>query len=198
MILGHHLIVVGYGHWMPNDIRGSYSRRVASPELDSLAEIHLGRKEVQPSAEQLKTFLKKAERKLDFPLRWWNENDRLAIADSIATWIQTNRLICYAAAILPNHIHLLVRRHCITGQTMLTGLRDTVRLALAAPTEKPHPIVSSGGADWFQSSKQQLMRTMDYIHRNPPKHRLPEQNFPFLTPYDGWPHRRVDPMTPPV
>jgi hypothetical protein len=28
MIIGHHLIWILYGHWLPNDLRGSGSSRV--------------------------------------------------------------------------------------------------------------------------------------------------------------------------
>jgi hypothetical protein len=58
MILAHHIILTGYGHWLPNDPRGSLSKELRAEQLGDLGEIHYGRKPVQPPKpeKQLRTW----------------------------------------------------------------------------------------------------------------------------------------------
>ena len=81
VVIGYHLIVTGYGHWPPNDPRGSGSSRVASGELRRLGPIHFGQMKAQPSRrDNYKVFKDSVE-------KMWNavhcirrnpERDRLA------------------------------------------------------------------------------------------------------------------------
>ncbi|HEX9660013.1 MAG TPA: hypothetical protein VGA18_06905, partial [Rhodothermales bacterium] len=43
-IIAHHLIWTLYGHWLPNDLRGSGSDVVRDPKLQPLGDVHQGRK----------------------------------------------------------------------------------------------------------------------------------------------------------
>src|SRR4051812_47628804 len=79
IIIGHHLILMGYGHWLPNDPRGSGSEEIRQEKLDDLGSIHHGRKKPQPSRDELKAFYKEAEPLLEFPRLWYDRNgDRRA------------------------------------------------------------------------------------------------------------------------
>lgn len=40
MVLAHHLILTGYGHWLPNDPRGSFSETIAAGKLIPAGDIH--------------------------------------------------------------------------------------------------------------------------------------------------------------
>ena len=64
MVLAYHIVLTGYGHWLPNDIRGSLSHTIHSPALAELGDIHYGRKPVQPSRAELRGFHKRAKEKL--------------------------------------------------------------------------------------------------------------------------------------
>lgn len=44
IVIAHHLVLMGYGHWLPNDIRGSGSDEIRNELLAVLGEIHHGRK----------------------------------------------------------------------------------------------------------------------------------------------------------
>ena len=46
IIIAHHLVFYGYGHWVPDDIRGSGSTEIRSPKLEKLGLIHFGRKKL--------------------------------------------------------------------------------------------------------------------------------------------------------
>jgi hypothetical protein len=43
-----HLVLTGYGHWLPNDPRGSGSEEIRKLGLEMLGPIHFGSKRVQP------------------------------------------------------------------------------------------------------------------------------------------------------
>lgn len=62
-VLAHHLIWTLYGHWLPNDPRGSGSSSFIDEKLAPLGEIHQGRKpeSEQPSRRELRTFQRHAE-----------------------------------------------------------------------------------------------------------------------------------------
>ena len=63
-VLAHHLIWTGYGHWLPNDPRGSGSKIVRSEILDGLGPIHYGRKAVQPRRQLVRDFYEDAHSRL--------------------------------------------------------------------------------------------------------------------------------------
>lgn len=43
IVIAHHLVMTLYGHWLPNDLRGSGSEELRNPELEELGPIHFGR-----------------------------------------------------------------------------------------------------------------------------------------------------------
>jgi hypothetical protein len=129
-VIGHHLILTGYGHWLPNDVRGSGSREVRSEELQPLGEIHFGRKEVQPPREELREFHLQAVEKLYHPVLWFDEAKRQAIAYAFQKVVTRRSYTVWACAILRNHPHLCIRRHRDDALTMWTELARASREAL--------------------------------------------------------------------
>jgi hypothetical protein len=65
VILASHLILSGYGHWLSNDPCGSGSEEIRKDELKLLGDIHLGRKRIQPSKQELREFYRRANKLLD-------------------------------------------------------------------------------------------------------------------------------------
>ena len=190
MVIAHHLILTGYGHWLPNDPRGSMSLKTYSPELAQLAEAHFGRRQRQPTLAQLRAFYRKAEGMLAFPVLWFDENARDTIAGAIGGAIESRRLTCYACAVLRNHVHLLIRKHGLSGEEMSHRFRDAARAAIAGADlcNAGHPVFSADVCDHYKSDPQSVRACIDYIRANPRRHRLPPQTHEFIAPYDDWPH----------
>ncbi|MBI3864453.1 MAG: hypothetical protein HY290_21435 [Planctomycetia bacterium] len=92
IVIGHHQILHGYGHWLPNDPRGSGSQEIRDEKFADLGPVHFGRKQVQPSRQALREFRREAEPLLDFPLIWFDDAKRQALGDSIAQVIRD--IIC--------------------------------------------------------------------------------------------------------
>src|SRR2546421_522586 len=82
VILAQHIILTGYGHWLPNDPRGSGSIELRKPALEDLGPIHHGRKKIQPPRSELKTFYRDALSKLQYQPLWFNPAMRQAIAEA--------------------------------------------------------------------------------------------------------------------
>src|SRR5690242_11069894 len=94
-VIAHHLILTGYGHWLPNDIRGSGSVEVTQEKLKELGPIHYGRKRIQPSRQEVSQFFRKAEPLLKFERIWFDHAKRQAIGEAFAQVI-ANRYMVWA------------------------------------------------------------------------------------------------------
>src|ERR1700722_1856325 len=182
-IIGHHLILTGYGHWLPNDVRGSGSTEVRSEELRDLGEIHLGRKAVQPPRNELREFHAEAAEKLYHPVLWFDEAKRQAIAEAFAQVIVKQKYTVWACAILRNHAHLCVRRHRDDALTMWTHFATASRPAIS----ENHPVWSARPYKVFMYEPDDVRSRIQYVENNPIKEGLPAQTYPFVTPYNNWP-----------
>ena len=190
IIIGHHLVLHGYGHWLPNDPRGSGSTEIRQEKLADLGPVHFGRKRQQPPRAELREFGRVAEPLLDCPLLWFDVAKRQALAESIEHAVRCGGYTVWACAVMRNHIHLCVRRHRDDAKTMWDKFADqtAAKLRLFANIPARHPIWSQRPYKVFLYTPADVRRVVAYIERNPAKDGLPPQSFSFITPYDGWPH----------
>jgi len=192
MVIAHHLILTGYGHWLPNDPRGSMSQKVHTSELAKLAAGHFGRRRTQPSREELKAFYRKAKAVLVYPVIWFESAERQAIAEAFGEVIAAEKLTCYSCAVLSNHAHLLIRKHRLKGEQIVSMLKDSARGRLREKGLVPrdHPVFSADMFQAFKSDPQAVKACTTYIEGNFAKHNLPPLKYPFVTPYDNWPFHK--------
>lgn len=188
IIIAHHLVLHAYGHWLPNDPRGSGSVELRQEKFADLGPIHTGRKPVQPSRAELKRFWNKARPRLEYPLLWFDEAKRQALGDAFAEVIRRERYTVWACAVLSNHAHLCIRRHRDDGRTMWQKLAaaSQQRLRLFADVPADHPIWSERPYVVFLYVPDEVRARVRYIEGNPAKESLPPQRLPFVAPYDGW------------
>ena len=195
-VIAHHLILTGYGHWLPNDPRGSGSTQVRKEPLRQLGDLHHGRKNVQPPRSELKHFHHAAEPLLEHEVLWFDNAKRQALTDAFARVIANHRYTCYACAVLRNHAHLCIRRHRDSGRRIWTRLAQdaTTGLRLFADIPQDHPIWSKRPYIVFLYTPSDIQRTIRYIAHNLTKHRLdPPLSTPFVKTYDNWPHPPPNP-----
>jgi REP element-mobilizing transposase RayT len=188
LVVGHHLVWTAYGWWLPNDPRGSSSRQVRVPRVAELGELHQGRKAVQPSTEELREFCRRARPVLAHPVLAFGEEEVAVLAESFRHTIRQRRYTCYACAIMPEHVHLLIRIHRDRAEQMQAQLQDASRDALIAAGRRRgnHPVWGGRGWKGFQFTRRDMERTVRYIEDNPAERGLPPQPWDFVTPYDGW------------
>ena len=190
IIIAHHIILHGYGHWLANDIRGSGSQELRQEKFADLGEVHFGRKAVQPPRELLREFYREARGRLEYSQLWFDDGKRRAIGGSIGTVIAKEKYTCWACAVMKNRVHLCIRRHRDDGHTMWRKFADAARqpLRIFADIDDEHPVWSNRPYVVFQYTTEDVRRVVKYIERNPEKEFMSPQTWPFVMTYDGWPH----------
>lgn len=193
MVIAHHLIWTAYGWWLPNDPRGSMSKYIDQDLLSELGELHYGRKRIQPASRTIREFYDRAKSLLKDDLLTFTSDEVGAIATAFANTISSERYTCYACAIMPDHVHLVIRKHRDLAEGMILKLQiasmQTVRAM--GRRDSGHPVWGGSGWKVFLDTPQDIRRTVKYAQDNPIKSRMPPQNWEFVSPYDGWPfHKR--------
>jgi REP element-mobilizing transposase RayT len=190
LVIAHHLVWTAYGWWLPNDPRGSTSRTVVQPHIAALGAHHYGRQREQPPPAVIRQFQQRADAALAHPRLERFDIDVECVAAAFADAINAQTYTCYACAIMPDHVHLLMRKHRHTAETMVTVLQHASRGALiqAGHRSDSHPVWTSGhGWRGFLDHPDAVQRTIRYIRNNPVKMHRPEQRWDFVTTYDRWP-----------
>lgn len=198
-VIAYHLIWTGYGWWLPNDLRGSTSHYIASDLLRELADLHFGRKKLQPARRNLLDFFDQAHERLDHPVLTFNDTMLAVIARAFETVIASENYTCYACAVMRDHVHLVIRKHKHMAEEMIRNLQRESHLALrgAGLVNFEHPVWGGHGWKVFLDRPDDIRRTMKYVRDNPIPFRTPVQEWPFVAPYDGWPlHPGHNPNSP--
>ena len=190
IVIAYHLIWTVYGWWLPNDLRGSTSKTIAADRIAALGELHYGRKTIQPAARDVRAFYEQAARVLKHPLLEIRNAAVDMVAAAFANVIAQQRYTCFACAIMPDHVHILIRKHKHSAEEMIELLQNAARWKLIEANLRPsdHPVWTSGGG-WsvFLDHPDEVERTIPYIEDNPKKIGLSAQAWSFVVPYDRWP-----------
>jgi REP element-mobilizing transposase RayT len=199
IVIAHHLVWTLYGWWLPNDPRGSMSQTIRNDIIADLGKLHFGRKKVQPASGTIREFYERAASTLLHPLLSIGPSELVAIGQAFRESISLHCYTCYACAIMPDHIHILIRKHKHLAEQMIWNLQEASRLRLRDLGLRPtnHPVWGGPGWKVFQDHPDDIRRTIKYIDDNPLPLRMPRQQWEFVTPYDGWPlHPGHNPNSP--
>ncbi len=126
MIIGFHLTWTTYGHWFPNDLRGSWSDEVWKPELAGIQALDDGRKVTRPRpvpGGRLQDFLTQGRSQLKWDTVQLTESEILVVAAAFADVAASAALEVSACAILANHAHVVVERNDSTYERMVSHLK---------------------------------------------------------------------------
>lgn len=154
MVIAHHLMWTLYGWWLPNDPRGSTSHSIRSDALKDLGGFHYGRKRIQPAGRVIRVFYQQAEQILQHDLLTFSPNDFQTVARAFSKAIPRCGYTCYALAIMPDHVHLIIRKHRDRAEAMIEQLQELTRDALieADMRHPEHPVWATGGYKVFLDS----------------------------------------------
>jgi REP element-mobilizing transposase RayT len=189
MVAGYHLIWTVYGYWLPNDPRGSTSKEIRVEPLSDLGEIHYGRKPVQPPNKKIREFHEQAQEILRHPVLTFNDDDIELLGKVFGEIIAERQYVCYACAIMPDHVHMLIRRHHDRAEDMIQQFQEISRGVLIEDGRRTatHPVWTKGpGWKTFVNTQQQFQNEIRYIERNPQGIGRPRQAWRFASAYDGW------------
>ncbi len=190
IVIAYHLIWTAYGWWLPNDPRGSTSKTVASSGIAALGDVHFGRRKMQPAGHVVREFYDRASQTLKHELLEVRNEAVVVVGEAFAQVIAARQYTCYACAIMPDHVHILIRKHRDTAEEMIGALQIASRNALVSQGIRPseHPVWTSGsGWKVFLDHPDVVERTIRYVEKNPLEIGLPKQHWPFVTKYDRWP-----------
>jgi REP element-mobilizing transposase RayT len=191
IIVAGHLVISGYGHWLPNDPRGSGSTGFREDGLDELGPIHTGRKRVQPPRDELREFYRKAEPLLQHKTLWFDGAKRQAVADGFAQIVRDLGYTVWACAVCRNHAHLVVRRHRDSLEVIWDRFASGAAKLLKErfpPIARDHPVWAHRPYVVYVYDPLGIRSRIKYVDDNPLKERLPRQSHRFVQAYDGWPY----------
>ncbi len=178
MIIAYHTIFTTYGTWLPNDPRGSYSRKIYNDQLRALDTIKYGRQNPIPAKKLLRRFWTAATPHLSRPPFFIDDNSRPIIAAAFNKVIQRLDIKVPACAIMNDHIHMVVLRSKYKIEYLVNQLKGTATKALKL---KQTPW-SRGCWKVFIADTEALQAAVDYIQTNPTCAGLPVQSWDFVTP----------------
>jgi REP element-mobilizing transposase RayT len=143
----------------------------------------------------VREFYQQATSRSLYPVIRFDDLQIQEIGRAFAAVVQEHRYTCYACAIMPDHVHLVIRKHRHVGEQMIEHFQRTSRIADCFVGNFPsaHPIWTKGGWDRFLDSAMAVRSRIRYVEGNPEKEGLPRQLWPFVVAYDGWPFHRKRP-----
>jgi REP element-mobilizing transposase RayT len=100
---------------------------------------------------------------------------------------------------MPDHVHLLIRKHRDLAEEMIEKIQTFSRLRLSEHGLRAadHPTWTRGGWKVILDHPDEVRRTIRYIENNPLKAKLPAQKWWFVHEYDNWPlHDGHSPKSP--
>jgi REP-associated tyrosine transposase len=189
IILAYHIMWTAYGWWLPNDPRGSTSRTIRNDLVAELGEVHFGRKQVQPAGKDIRAFYGQAAATLKHELLQFAPDQFPLVARALGETIRDHKYTCYGCAVMPDHVHVLIRRHRDQAEDMLANLQSEScsRVSAFGLRAGGHPAWTRGGWKVFLDHPDDIRRTIRYIEDNPLKMGLGGQDWDFVEGYDGWP-----------
>jgi hypothetical protein len=195
-VIGFHVIGCTYGFWLPNEERGSCSDFVRSPALAKFGPPNTvdHRRSVAraPYDVEIRRMMKSA---LRYPPVEFTDAQIAAVGRGITREIERFRAApMYAFAQLRNHFHYVcgpcrydIRRFegrlkgAATRQLLEEGLHPLSRFAdMDGTVPSPWSV-----KPWvvYLFTAEDVTRSIDYVHANLRRARLPEQRYSFLVPY---------------
>jgi REP element-mobilizing transposase RayT len=185
IIIAHHLVLMGYGHWLPNDIRGSGSDEIRKELLRELGGIHNGRKIVQPTRPQLRAFHGAGEPLLEQEVLWFAANHRESIAQAFAETAERFGYVVWARAVLKNHAHLVVKRHQHRHDVMWRTFAEAAAQSLRVIADLPprHRVWGERPFSRFLYTPCDVRTRIKYVNENPENEGLPPQTWEFVQEY---------------
>jgi REP element-mobilizing transposase RayT len=196
-MIAFHGILTAYGFWLPNDPRGSWSDFVAAWELyragGPATKVDTRRSVAHASHDQKKRFATK-QLLLREPVTFSGLQAR-EIARGFARAVSRSGHEILACAIMPEHVHVVVKASSFPPRNMIGHLKREASLALKVAGIHPFqaefeasgvlPMCWADGC-WnvFLDTPEAVLRAIEYVRNNPIKEGKPVQRWSFVTPFE--------------
>jgi REP element-mobilizing transposase RayT len=194
MVRWYHAIFSTYGHWLPNDPRGSWSDFIHAYELYRYgggATTVSGKRSYAHDAHPV-AFRREAKMMLKYPPARFDAPCRNVIGLGFARACATFEFKLHACAIGSDHVHLVASRdQRRTIERMVATLKAYATFAMTeyachpmarfATRSTPTPWGKNGWSV-FISDEDQLRCAIRYVNNHPMKEGLPAQSWSFVKP----------------
>ncbi|MEM8737892.1 MAG: transposase [Planctomycetota bacterium] len=188
MVIAYHLVLTAYGFWLPNDPRGSWSEVVRATELRAFGPAtKVNTKQSRAGATHDRAARDAAKRAMKYPAVRFNGTQARAVARGIGEVVTAHQLSIHAAAVMPDHVHLVVARH---GALTIEGIGRRIK---AKATQRLNAEgIGVGRSPWargqwsvFLRDAEAVRRTVRYVEQNPVRAGLKKQDWKFVTFWRG-------------
>jgi len=196
-MLARHITFSAYGFWPSNDPRGSGSSRVRAQHLYAVggAATKVDARRSVAGREHDRQLGQRIRENLKFPPVTLTGHQARAIGRAIGTVCPKIDLVVFALAVLPNHVHLVVREHHFEPDELIACLQRAATRQLNA--EDLHPFVAhrrpngklptpwtQKGWTVFLDTDQEVRHAIQYVEFNPEKDGLPRQHWSCVVPFE--------------
>jgi REP-associated tyrosine transposase len=194
-IIAYHIVFGAYGFWLPNDPRGSWSKYVWTKRLQPFGRPEPVRAGYEPTIDDELRRLE-MKRQLCYPAVRFSGEQALVVANGFAEIIHRLGLVIYAAAIVPDHVHLVAARQEMHAETIAGYLKRAAARKLRK--ENVHPLAAyrdSRGrlpSPWVEHGWKVFLHTPEeielailYVTNNPLEAGLRAQRWSWIKPYDA-------------
>ncbi|REK19079.1 MAG: hypothetical protein DWQ37_02650 [Planctomycetota bacterium] len=189
MIRACHVIWGVYGFWLPNDPRGSWSEFVASWELARHGKATRGQLKSVERAE-LEKWRKRAVESLRYPPVRLTGVQGHAVGVGFGNAVRKSKFTILACSILPEHVHLVVRRHRFSMEQVCILLKGEATKQLHREGRHPMAAFARNGkvpSLWqeglwkvFLEDDEHIRAAIEYVEQNPVKERKRRQQWSFV------------------
>ena len=191
-MLAFHAIFGAYGFWLPNDPRGSWSQWVGSWELfryGPATKVNVRHSLASKQHDRLQRL--EAKKALNHkPIRFTGEQ-AAAVAQGFSQAMERHRYECYACAILPENVHMVLNSDSMSPGQAIGKLKRSAGDMLIekslhpfASTVEPgtRPPLCFARRAWkvYLDTEDDLRRSIAYVIQNPVKDGLPVQAWSFV------------------
>jgi len=192
MVLAYHLILTAYGFWLPNDPRGSWSDFVGAWELlryGKATTVNVRRSVASQVHDQKQR--RAAKQALKYAAVTFNGLQARAIANAFAEYARASDVCFHACSIMPDHVHLVVRRHARTIEQIANQLKGAATRKLrskeihplqdyATASGRPPKMWARGQWSVYLNSAADIERAIQYVEDNPVREGLKPQRWTFV------------------
>jgi REP element-mobilizing transposase RayT len=194
-VVAYHIIFGAYGFWLPNDPRGSQSRYVFAPRLTPFGppqRLRFDTTLTPADAAQLRAM----QAELEFPPVRFSPAQITVIAEGFGTIIGRLGLVFYAAALMPDHVHIVATRQDMHAEDIVGHLKRAASRQLSKAALHPFAGYSRrdqrlpspwGERGWkvFLFDLDEIEHAVQYVNDNPAEAGLPAQQWPWVKEFEG-------------
>jgi REP element-mobilizing transposase RayT len=187
VVLAYHIVFGCYGFWLPNDPRGSWSTYVGSRPLRFFGPAT--KTELRRSVAHAKHNVARrrlAKSSLQKPVVRFTGQQALEVARGFGAAAEASAYETMACAILPDHVHLVVRRHERHVKRIAGHFKSlATRQLRSAQWFVDCPVWADGSWAVFLNSIEDIERATRYVVNNPVREGFKLQRWSFVRPYSS-------------